>query len=198
MTRQQRLHNADRPWKLREPTGTVETGCACPCCEESIASTHGPVVLPTRRLVDAGVRERLPADFVRACGWYCSDDRVLAVRDLEQPNSVWSMMTNSDERYVGLLVDRPEENDRILAAINRRDLPASILGELGRYCPDCEREYGALVTAARAPCRPCRGGDRYRRWSKPWDDGDIRRSPELVPAPEWDHRPRWRGVDWNR
>lgn len=178
-------------WHHRATTSTADTGCACPGCLENIANTHGPIVVPTSQIRDRTVRARLSSDFIRACGWYCSSCRLFAVRDMESPNSVWSELTNPDEQYVGIAVDRPGEGDWVLAAVDRRDLPPSVLRELGRYCPACRDEYGSLITAARIPCQPCRGDGAYRRWTKPWDEGDVRKEPQLVPSPDWEHRRRW-------
>lgn len=111
-------------------------------------------------------------------GWVCHDCGILVPRDMEASNSCWVRMTNADQEFVGIHIRRADET--IVAPLHVEDLPATVVDELGEFCPECGREYGGCVSKACCPCRPCRGGRDYWSWTKT-DDDQPRHSPKTTP-----------------
>lgn len=167
--------NAGSPRPLRERHRTAETGCACPVCEQNIASTHDEHPLSINHLA-ADLRDEISNPAIRMISWSCDECNIVVPRDMEEANSCWSLMSNPEKTYVGVLVDRPQVNDSLVVPVYRDDLPSEFTNEADLFCPICDTEYGGCVTSARVPCRPCRGGLPHRHWTKPWGD-PVRSNP---------------------
>ena len=167
--------HAGTPRPLRERHRTAETGCACPECEQNIASTHSEHPLSIDRL-STDLREEIRSPTIRMIGWSCDECNLVVPRDMEEANSCWSQMTNAENTYVGVLVARPQVDDELVVPIHSNDPPSRFTNEAGLFCPICDTEYGGCVTSARVPCRPCRGGTPHRHWTKPWGD-PVRSKP---------------------
>lgn len=162
---------------VRERTATADTGCACPECHQNIAGTHGDQFLSRATVARDAIRAALAGVAVRVNGWACQPCGVVVPRDMESPNTCWSTRTNSDARFVGVLVERDRGADAIVAPVDRRCFREGLPPTFSRRCPACGQEHGGCVTQTAVPCRPCRGGRAHRRWTKPWDDGGGRTEP---------------------
>lgn len=169
--------------ELHRREATAETGCACPICRRNIAHTHGERLIATTYIADDHLREMIATPAVRVNGWHCeSCKNVVVVRDMEEGNTCWSQMSNSDERYVAVALIR-SDGSLVLGAVDRNDISDLFTTEFGKYCSWCGCEYGGSVTEARIPCRPCRGGEQYYSWTKSRDD-EVRLHPNAI-STDW-------------